>query len=274
MSDLNPDDLIKQLQVVAKQLQKTSVSRSEFLRVTGIREWHVLKHFDSWNSFVQAAGLQPIDVRRIPNEELYRAMHDTFVAEGGVVTQTRFRRICQYSADVYSKRWGRWSNVLLEFRRWVQINEPDFPYIADLPNGTVDHLLGNAELTTFKDAKATWVPKGGRQYGPIVNFRGLQHAPINEQGVVFLFGMVAHELGYVVESVGTGFPDCEAKRRISRTANTWERVRIEFEFRSRNFLAHGHNLNECDLIVCWEHDWPECSIEVLELKSSIASLQR
>jgi len=76
---------------------------------------------------------------------------------------------------------------------------------------------------------------GCRQYGGFLNFRGLQHAPINEQGVVFLFGVIARELGYVVESVATGFPDCEAKRQVSKSRDTWERVRIEFEFRSRNF---------------------------------------
>ena len=35
----------------------------------------------------------------------------------------------------------------------------------------------------------------------------LQHAPINEQGVVYLFGMVSHELGFLVEAVQTGFQE-------------------------------------------------------------------
>jgi hypothetical protein len=91
--------------------------------------------------------------------------------------------------------------------------------------------------------------KGGRQFGELLNFRGLLHAPVEEQGVVFLFGMVARELGYIVESVTTGFPDCEAKRRIGN--GRWEKVRIEFEYQSRNFNIHGHNPNRCDVIVCW-----------------------
>jgi hypothetical protein len=37
---------------------------------------------------------------------------------------------------------------------------------------------------------------------------------VNEQGVVFLFGMVAKELGYMVEVVQTGYPDCEAKDKL------------------------------------------------------------
>jgi len=51
-------------------------------------------------------------------------------------------------------------------------------------------------------------------YGNPIDFRGLRHEPVNEQGVVFLFGIVAKELGYMVEAVQTGYPDCEAKRQV------------------------------------------------------------
>lgn len=59
-------------------------------------------------------------------------------------------------------------------------------------------------------------------FGDPIDFRGLRHEPVNEQGVVFLFGMVARELGYLVEAVQGGFPDCEAKRQISK--GQWQPV--------------------------------------------------
>jgi hypothetical protein len=46
-------------------------------------------------------------------------------------------------------------------------------------------------------------------------------------------------------------------------------VRIEFEFQSKSFAWHGHDPNECDLIVCWENNWPECPLEVVELKNRV-----
>jgi hypothetical protein len=54
----------------------------------------------------------------------------------------------------------------------------------------------------------------------------------------------------------------------------WQRVRIEFEFESRNFRDHGHPSTGCDVIVCWRHNWPECpgQIEVVELSKIIKSL--
>ena len=109
-------------------------------------------------------------------------------------------------------------------------------------------------------------------YGRPIDFRGLRHEPVNEQGVVLLFGLVAKELGYIVESVQSGFPDCEAKRQIA--PGRWQRVHLEFEFESRNFRDHGHAFNGCDVIVCWRHNWPDCppQIEILELSSLIKSL--
>ena len=47
----------------------------------------------------------------------------------------------------------------------------------------------------------------------------------------------------------------------------WQLVPIEFEYESRNFLQHLHDPNGCDLIVCWEHNWPECPLEVVELRA-------
>ena len=114
--------------------------------------------------------------------------------------------------------------------------------------------------------------KGRPTYGRPLDFRGLRHEPINELGVVLLFGLVAKELGYIVESVQSGFPDCEAKRQIG--PQQWQRVHIEFEFESRNFRTHGHPFTGCDVIVCWRHNWPDCppQIEILELSSVIQSL--
>jgi hypothetical protein len=58
-----------------------------------------------------------------------------------------------------------------------------------------------------------------------------------------------------------GFPDCVAYRGTKR-------VRIEFEYRSRNFAQHRHDAKNCDWIVCWIHDWPSVPkrLRVVELR--------
>jgi hypothetical protein len=113
-------------------------------------------------------------------------------------------------------------------------------------------------------------PQMPPQCGDPLRFDALLRAPISEAGVILAFGMFAERLGYAVETVKPAFPDCIAKRRVGD--GRWESVRIEFEYRSRNFRAHGHDPNGCDLIVCWTHDWPDCPIEVLELRSALATM--
>lgn len=115
-----------------------------------------------------------------------------------------------------------------------------------------------------------WERASGAVYGPPIDFRGLRHAPINEQGVVYLFGIVSYELGFIVEAIQAAYPDCEAKRQVGK--DRWQRVRIEFEYRSSHFRDHGHSPSGADLIVCWEHNWPDCPIEVLELRTAIGNL--
>jgi hypothetical protein len=107
---------------------------------------------------------------------------------------------------------------------------------------------------------------GGRPVmGPPFHWCALTNAPVNELGVVLLFGMLAGELGFQIEAVWGRYPDIEAKRQIR--PGKWQRVKIEAEYESRNFAQHGHNPDKCDVIVCWKHNWTNCPkhIEVIEL---------
>lgn len=108
--------------------------------------------------------------------------------------------------------------------------------------------------------------------GRLINFRGLVYAPVNENGVIFLFGRVAQDLNMYVETIRPGYPDCIAKRFIGK--GKWEEVRIEFEYRSSDFERHGHHPADCDAIVCWVHDWARCPdrIEVIELQTLVTQL--
>lgn len=110
-------------------------------------------------------------------------------------------------------------------------------------------------------------------FGTPLDFRGLRHAPTNEAGVVFLFGALAADLGFVIDGFSKHYPDCEARRRLDEAGTRWARVRIEFEYRARNFELHGHDPAGCDLIVCWVDDWARAPVEVLELKGAVEMLE-
>lgn len=201
-------------------------------------------------------------------------MHRVFVALGGICTRMKFERTAKFGSDVYSRRFGGWPNTLLKFKRWLEDKKVNFPFVNQLPAATKTDVPPRSEISLPLQRNLTeWKSTGGGVYGPFLNFRGLQHAPVNEQGVVFLFGMVCFELGFAVEAIRTDVPDCDAKRRVDKTRDKWERVKIEFEYRSSTFKKHGHNPKDCDVIVCWEHDWPDCPLEVVELKTAIQTLK-
>lgn len=93
----------------------------------------------------------------------------------------------------------------------------------------------------------------------------MEYAPANELGVVFLFAHVARRLQFRIEEIRPQFPDCIAYRRLG---DVEKKLKIEFEYKSSSFKAHRHDPKQCDVIVCWHHDWPDVprSIEVIELK--------
>jgi hypothetical protein len=104
-------------------------------------------------------------------------------------------------------------------------------------------------------------------YGMVIATHAHVYAPTNESGVVCLFGAMAGQLGFMVLRIQTEFPDCEAIRLVA--PGRYQLVKIEFEYESRNFLKHNHDPEGCDLIVCWEHNWRDCPVEVVELRGKI-----
>ena len=92
---------------------------------------------------------------------------------------------------------------------------------------------------------------GAPMPGAATHLPAFPYEPVNEMGVMVLFSMLAQRLGFVVESVQSWFPDCQA--RIEVEPGRWQHFRIEFEYESLQFKKHGHDPSHCDLIVCWRH---------------------
>ena len=113
-----------------------------------------------------------------------------------------------------------------------------------------------------------------RLFGDKIAFKSLSCAPVNELGVVYLFGVLHETFDFKIESIQSGYPDCLARRKVAN--NRWEEVRIEFEYDSRSFKVHGHDPTDVDVIICWTHNWKECPkrIEVIELSSLLGDAEQ
>lgn len=274
MADWTPDSIVAAVRISAANAGG-AVSRAEFVANSGICEYQIYRLFPGgWSEVLRLAGVErhPHDKDPLSDEALLEEFHRVANDLGAIPTWQRFDSLASISAGTVRKRFHGLRGTLEAYRSWLAKNHPESP----LMNTLVLRMQRPSHPATLSLrpglARQTWTKREGMEYGKPLDFRGLRHAPINEQGVVYLFGIVSYELGLIVEAIQSGFPDCEAKRCIDPNQDRWQRVRIEFEFRSRNFRDHGHDAAQCDLIVCWEHDWPDCPIEVVELRSVIGQL--
>lgn len=140
----------------------------------------------------------------------------------------------------------------------------------EVVNAQAGMRSGRNNFPPLRSSVASVVKKDRPVMGEPFDRSPMTNAPVNELGVMVLFGMVAGPLlGLQVESVQGKFPDCVAKRQVA--PGKWQNLRIEFEYESKNFKLHGHDPKGCDMIVCWRHNWKECpaEIEVVELSRLI-----
>jgi len=267
--------IVDSIAKVAKQVGHTP-SLLQFNARAGITKRSVFRLFPKWNDAVRAAGLQPCRLYVRPEDgELLEDWGKAVRKTGGIPSRRVYRLEGEYYPLTLERRFGGWAWLPQAFRKFAKGKEEwaDVLGILRASARKKGRPQPRQELSSSRlPNQARHAPlKDRAMYGSPIDFRGLRHEPVNEQGVVFLFGMLAKELGYMVEALQKGFPDCEAKRQI--VPGRWQRVLIEFEFESKNFHGHGHPLNGCDVIVCWRHNWPDCPkhIEVLELSKVIKS---
>jgi len=114
-------------------------------------------------------------------------------------------------------------------------------------------------------------PLEGRLKGERFHFRGMQFPPADRVGVVFLFGMVANELGFFLETVGegSGFNGFRT-HRLDETE--WSPVRLLFVHHSAELIDKKDEIAVYTHLVCWEHDWSQCPLPVLALSVLIQEL--
>jgi hypothetical protein len=273
--------ILEAIGAMARRLGRAP-SKAEFIAHSGISPYFVLQWFRSWSDAVRAAGVRPYTLNaRIESNAMLEDWGQAARRNRGNLPRHIYLRQGKYNPCTLAKRFGGWRRVPEAFRhfakskrKWADVvpllpkDVPRAPAPKDAHWPAIDKPVCTILLKKTRHAPL----KDRATCGNPMDFRGLRHEPVNEQGVVLLFGMLARELGYVIETVQMGFPDCEAKRQIG--PDRWQRVNIEFEFESKNFRDHGHPLTGCDVIVCWRHNWTECPkhIEVVELSSVVKTL--
>jgi hypothetical protein len=264
---LRKEAAVKMIREAAEKLGHAP-SSSELEELTIVRRWHIRRIFGSYAWALHECGLLPrYNGQRIPLELLFKEWATVVRKLKKIPSIAEFNETSKYTTGPFQRRFLHWRRVPDAMQAFAKKHglEAEWQDVMEM----IRRFHGDGGLATTGE----WLTSGMKPpviksdrpvYGPAMVPAALIHEPINEMGVVFLFGTVAEKLGFMVTLVQVEFPDCEALREVG--PRRWQRVRIEFEFESRNFLRHAHCAAECDLIVCWVHNWPECPLEVVELR--------
>lgn len=271
------ESVIQLLQNLAKQLGRTNLSKRDVQ--PHIAESSLRNVFGSLGKALQAAGLEsnPSSIplsgySRLSDDELWRNLVEVESIVGREPTTGDSSANGSVSNRPYLDRWGKWSNAMAHYRKWKAENGV-VPGRAEAPGEPISSKTVQSHPAHVSAAHRTPTASVAAHRGEPIHFRNLLHAPINEGMVILLFGMISAELGFKIVHVQAAFPDCEAMQCVDAKTGRWQTVRIEFELRSWNFFEHGHDASACDLVVCWEHDWDECPLPVIELRSEILKLR-
>jgi len=280
---MRDDDLrqkiIEEIKRIAlkQNLENGSVFRqSLFKKESNINIANVSRHFDGWTEAVTLAGFKP-DTSKVKKteDELWEEFLRVCTQLDKIPGRLDFERNTNFSDNIYVERWHNWDVIKKNFKEWLKVKHPKSKFIVQLPEEKIRKKIKPVDKPVERPkGPIVWSPTKDTFCGAPMNFRGLMYEPINEQGVIFLFGKISEEMGFNIEAIQQGFPDCDGKRLINKNKNLWEPVSIEFEYNSKAFSEHGHDPEKCDVIICWNHDWADCPLEVVELKEEIKRLRK
>jgi hypothetical protein len=268
----------------ARKLCRTPMM-AEIKRMTKITDYFIHKHFANLAHALREAGIEPRGVgHRLDTVTLLEDWAHLTRKLGRPPSFMEYRRAGQFGANSILVRCGAWSRVGQRFRALMKERkiEREWADVLAIIANWEGHTTaeGRRKIQTRPSVRVVQdepqprrrIRQGRPIYGPPSKLPGLRYEPVNEAGVVYAFGLLAEKLGFEVERIQSGFPDCEAMREVGQ--GKWQREKIEFEHASRNFLEHGHPVDGCDIIVCWVHNWPECpeEIEVIELRRVVRQI--
>jgi hypothetical protein len=243
-------------------------TRKQLMQETVLTRRDLTVHFGTYERAVEACGLERDGSgSKVKMGTLFRDWAEIARKLNKIPTLAEYEMLSHYSVRPLMTRFHSWLNVPEEMKMFAQAQGLDSEWqdVLGLVKQQVRHKKDQPGLSA--PASGPTILTDRPVYGLLVQGCPLVFAPTNEAGVVYLFGALSERLGFLVLRVQTEFPDCEAMRLVGE--NRMQLVRIEFEHESRNFLKHAHDPSGCDLIVCWEHNWPECPVDVLELKGAV-----
>jgi hypothetical protein len=243
---MTKEEIVKSIRVCAKKLRRNPSLR-ELRAMSGIPAKHVYKRLGSLRKALQAAGLEGIGPGFSPAEEtVLRDWASVARKLKKLPSILEYERAGRFSGKPFQRLYGSWSGTAEGFckfagkrrlqKQWGDVlemiaeakarstaattrtaagtNTTAKPAIEEQDNEEQDNDRQEQENRKRKFRKGG-IMRDRPIYGQPLPWPELAHAPVNELGVVFVFGMMARQLGFIVHRLQAGFPDCIAMREVA-----------------------------------------------------------
>jgi hypothetical protein len=265
----------------------------ELIRMTegAISKNVINSRFGNYTQALQRCGLKSSAPNTpVPKLDLFRGWAALARELGKVPTITEYMSRTKKSVQPFLRRVPSWKRVPELMTQIMEENKLQTEW-QDVKEIIAQHETKLAQAASSKGRQAeSWPPTdkstglqtglgragllredplpmdGQPIFGDPIGHPAMAFAPTNEAALAILFGAMARELGFIILRAQSPCPDVVAMRKVN---GGWQLVRIELEFESRNFVGHEHERKDCDLIVCWKHNWKECPLPVIELSKLI-----
>ena len=120
---------IEDIQAVAKQLNKPTVTVTQYEQYGKYHRAYANTHFGSWENALKTAGLAAtgFHTEGITDAELFEDIANVWLKIGKQPSIRHFKGagLSKYGATTYTRRFGSWNKALLRFVEAMQSNETE-----------------------------------------------------------------------------------------------------------------------------------------------------
>jgi len=272
MNDSYKQEVVEDIQRVAKQLGKSELSRSEYLGHGKYSCYSIYDGGANWDGYCRLAGLKTKDIEQVSDEVYFQRIVKA------VKTLGRYPKSSERKKFGLNMAKNRYPTLTDFIKKAVELghveNLFDSKQILETPKlNAMDSkdkfALNQHSLLPQKTSRPVPpIPSGAkRRNWQRVDLEGFPYAPQEEQGVLAIFAILCSKgiLPWQILDLcgGKGIDAvCYDEKRNSE-------IHVELKYR----LSKGswnHSIDDIDYVVCWENRWKDFPKPVIELANLLA----
>ncbi len=177
-------------------------SYAEMMKTGKVSGRQIVKHFATYTRALRACNLERVcGGNKLPLERLFQDWARVTRELGKIPSKSEYEHLGKHSDTPLKTRFGSWGRVPRYLRRYIeeQGRTEEWKDVLALIREYEQGQDGMEMAATPEcEQKKPRVMTDRPVYGPLIRPYPMIHGPINENGVLYLFGTVSERLGFVV----------------------------------------------------------------------------